>query len=198
MAGQAEGSRLTVTNFHDLLMQLLEDKGQAPAVPEGQAARGHFFREELPDLAFGLVSTLAEEEKYDALVVDEGQDFREEWFLILQEMLRDGEGGEYYIFADPCQAIFNTGTDALASFEVSRHRLTQNLRNSELINDWLGSLVEGGELRCTSRGGFPVGFFPWQRAEPGSGKRVTPPRLPTRLSFSRSSLSRAWRPILFF
>jgi len=57
LAGQAEGGRLTVTNFHDLLMQLLIDKGQAPAVPEGQAARGHFFREELPDLAFGIVST---------------------------------------------------------------------------------------------------------------------------------------------
>jgi len=85
LAGQVEGGRLTVTNFHDLLMQLLAEKGQAPAVPQEQAERGHFFGEELPDLAFSLVSTLAEGEKYDALVVDEGQDFREEWFLILQE-----------------------------------------------------------------------------------------------------------------
>jgi hypothetical protein len=99
------------------------------------------------------------------MVIDEGQDFREEWFMILQGLLKGGEQGEFYIFADPGQTLFNADSDAYASFEVSRHCLTRNLRNTEAINSWLVELLGGSGPVATNRGGTPVGFFPWQSAE---------------------------------
>ncbi len=77
--------------------------------------------------------------------MDEGQDFWEEWFPVLQSLLREGEEGEFYIFADPCQSLFNPeGTDFLASFSVSRHRLTRNLRNTEAINSLTFAIMSAG------------------------------------------------------
>ncbi len=165
LAAELDRGLLKATNFHNLLLVCLIDQGLSIKVPEEAGERNRFFQQELPEQAFNYLADLPEEEKFDALVVDEGQDFREEWFLILQEMLKGGEKGEYYIFADPGQNIFNPKADALASFEVSRHKLTRNLRNTEAINSWLTRLIGGDGLVATNRGGAPIGFFPWQSAE---------------------------------
>jgi superfamily I DNA/RNA helicase len=141
------------------------ERGAGLAVPEEAGARGRFFQVELPERAFNIIAGLPEEEQYDAMVIDEGQDFREEWFMILQGLLKGGEQGEFYIFADPAQTLFNADSDAYASFEVSRHCLTRNLRNTEAINSWLVELLGGSGPVATNRGGTPVGFFPWQSAE---------------------------------
>jgi len=165
LADEIETGLLTATNFHDLLMNILVERGAGLAVPAEQEARGCFFQVELPERAFSLIAELPEEEKYDALVIDEGQDFREEWFMILQGLLKGGELGEFYIFADPGQTLFNADSDAYASFEVSRHCLTRNLRNTEAINNWLIELLGGRGPVVTNRGGTPVGFFPWQSGQ---------------------------------
>ncbi len=164
LADEVNTGQLVATNFHDLLMHLVRERGEQVAVPEEAGERAVFFRDELPELAFQHIADLAEDEKYDALVVDEGQDFREEWFFTLQGLLKGGEQGEFYIFADPAQSLFNTDSDAFATFDVSRHRLTLNLRNTEEINKWLTRLRSGHELKCKHRGGIPVGFFPWENA----------------------------------
>jgi len=165
LADEIETGLLTATNFHDLLMNILVERGAGLSVPEEEKARGRFFQVELPERAFSLIAELPEEEKYDALVIDEGQDFREEWFMILQGLLKGGEQGEFYIFADPGQTLFNADSDAYASFEVSRHCLTRNLRNTEAINNWLIELLGGRGPVATNRGGTPVGFFPWQSGQ---------------------------------
>jgi hypothetical protein len=43
-----------------------------------------------------------------AVVVDEGQDFSQEWLDALQLLLRDPDDGPFYVFADPLQAIRHT------------------------------------------------------------------------------------------
>ena len=51
---------------------------------------------------------LDESEKFDAIVVDEGQDFNELWWASLQGMFKDPNNMEaYYVFFDPNQNIFN-------------------------------------------------------------------------------------------
>ena len=162
---EVASGRLTATNFHDLLVKLLRDKGVDFIIPEDQTRRSKFFWDELHELGFNLIAEMEPEDKYDTLVVDEGQDFRAEWFWVLQGLLREGEKGDFYIFADPYQELFDLGADYLSSFPVSRHRLTRNLRNTEAINSWLSKLIPEAELKCMHRGGFPVGFFPWKSAE---------------------------------
>ena len=44
-------------------------------------------------------------EKYDAIIVDEGQDFREQWWDLVEEALVDKQNGKFWIFHDDNQAI---------------------------------------------------------------------------------------------
>lgn len=49
---------------------------------------------------------LVEKEPYfDAVIVDEGQDFRDEWWTLVEAALKDPQKGIMYIFHDDCQAL---------------------------------------------------------------------------------------------
>ncbi len=148
-----------ITNFHDFLLRTLNEAGHKLKVPENPAEWDTFFSATLPTLAFDHFMSLPETDKCDALLVDEGQDFREEWFHCLESVLT--QTGEFYIFADPHQSVFNRETGFLKTFPVSRHRLTRNLRNSEEINKWLSPFLPENSLKSHHKGGLPVSSFPW-------------------------------------
>ena len=67
---------------------------------------------------------------YDALVVDEGQDFAPEAWEVISMLVADG--GPFYIFYDPDQNIF-TRELALPDFGLPPVRLTVNCRNTRKI-----------------------------------------------------------------
>ena len=121
-----------------------------------------FYTQTLPDLALDYCLNLAESEKYDAVIVDEGQDFRGQWFIILEAMLR--AEGCFYVFADPRQDLFGHSLDSLQGMKVSRHKLTLNLRNAGPICGLLAQLTGErvkGKLDC----GLPVNIFSWPDAQ---------------------------------
>ncbi len=155
---------LSVTNFHDYIFNLVTASGVEVKVPGDQAERIDFFQKELPELAMSIIDKMQDKDKFDALVVDEGQDFREEWYLVLMDLLRCSQSGEFYIFADPSQNLFNVDSNALSSFDVSYHRLTRNLRNTETINSWLAELTGVEPLQCIHKGGEKVSFQVWEDA----------------------------------
>ena len=150
-------------NFQDYLSEALEAAGKGVPVPETQTEKQKFFNEELPGLGFDHFADLPEAEKFDCLLVDEGQDFQEAWFDCLESMVKPG--GEVYVFADPYQAIFNKRLDALNRFPVSKHRLTRNLRNSDTICEWISGLLPGSPLKAIIRGGEPVVNLEWESSE---------------------------------
>lgn len=78
---------LTMTNFHDYLVKLLRTHGVPAVVPASQDEMIAFFQKELPEKAMDIIVELGEEEKFDALVVDEGQDFQDELYLLLLGLL---------------------------------------------------------------------------------------------------------------
>lgn len=53
---------------------------------------------------------ISEKNKYDAILIDEGQDFEKEWFYILKEFLKND--GEFFIMADEKQNIYNKKLDS--------------------------------------------------------------------------------------
>ena len=55
------------------------------------------------NLAFDILADSSE--KYDAIIVDEGQDFRDEWWTIVETALKDIENSTLYIFFDDNQAL---------------------------------------------------------------------------------------------
>jgi len=77
-------------------------------------------------LAFDSISTSVE--KFDSIIVDEGQDFRDSWWLIIEEALSSQEYGILYIFFDDNQALLPNR--ATYPVEISPYSLSKNCRNA--------------------------------------------------------------------
>jgi Domain of unknown function (DUF4145)/AAA domain len=75
--------------------------------------------------------TAAVNSKYDAIIIDEAQDFKEDWWLVVEAAL--GASDFLYLFSDSDQALLPLRT-TFPSVECS-HTLTCNVRNSSEIAD---------------------------------------------------------------
>jgi len=152
---------VTCQNFHDFLLERLECAGKHLQVPEDDAELRKFYDEALPTSGFDYFSDAPAEDKFDSVIVDEGQDFSELWYDCLQAMLRDENDGEFYVFADPNQDLFQGNVDGLRKLPASKQRLTRNLRNTEPISQWIASFVRDGHLYPSMQGGIPVVRKAW-------------------------------------
>jgi ATP:corrinoid adenosyltransferase len=159
MRKQAGDLPITILNFHDYTKDVLKANHQWS--PPNTEDKTQYFQYELAEQGIDYFNNASDDEKFDCILVDEGQDFREEWLLCLEEMLRGD--GELYIFADPNQNIFGTTNDwrILKNYTISTHRLTQNMRNTEKINTWTFPFVEGYPARARIPGGMPVITKSW-------------------------------------
>jgi superfamily I DNA/RNA helicase len=127
---------------------------EIPAV-ESLPQRQTFFDDLLPEALVEALGRLPEE-RFDAIVVDEGQDFRRDWWVALQLGLRDPSDGILYIFYDNNQQIFRHDggiPEGLASFD-----LTENLRNTKCIHHIARAFYTGGTLESVAPEGRPVEF----------------------------------------
>ncbi|RFU21149.1 nuclease-related domain-containing DEAD/DEAH box helicase [Geodermatophilus marinus] len=125
-------------------------------VPEGSDDESRYWEEFLPARMVSLAGALPEAERFDAIVVDEGQDFAASWWDAVLAALRDPATGSLYVFSDEGQRIFarqGGPTVALESFP-----LTENLRNTKQIAGTFSSLAPGMRVRGLS--GVPVRFVP--------------------------------------
>jgi len=152
-----------VSNLHDYFLQTARILDPDLEVPEDNKERSIFFTELIPARAFDYLAELSDEVKFDAVLVDEGQDLKIEWFDCLEAALKR-EGG-FYIFADPAQSIFNHEIEEIKKMPVSKHQLTRNLRNTGTINDWITSYLPGRPMTCAAGSGFPVQLFPYSSPE---------------------------------
>jgi CubicO group peptidase (beta-lactamase class C family) len=76
-------------------------------------------------------SKLPQSEKFDAWVVDEAQDFQNEWWGLLSATLKDSTDGRMAIFGDPEQCVY--GNRGLPEGFFATISLAENLRNSQQI-----------------------------------------------------------------
>jgi hypothetical protein len=133
---------LVVTHYHEFARQLCERAGVAFDPPLVEPAKSRFYDDEVPELllqALNLVST-----RFDAVIVDEGQDFREEWWLTLLEALADREQDFLYVFYDDNQLLY---TDAVSiPIEGEPYLLSENIRNTRQIHRAFLPYYRGIEL----------------------------------------------------
>ena len=123
---EVRGNRLiTAAAFFDFCIELLK-------LPEEQVEKyrsdSRLYRVALPQMLRDHLyrNCLC----YDALVIDEGQDFAPEAWEVISMLV--AEGGPFYIFYDPDQNIF-TRELALPDFGLPPVRLTVNCRNTRKI-----------------------------------------------------------------
>lgn len=88
-------------------------------------------------------------ERFDAIVVDEAQDFSDEYWFGVELQLRDQEGGHFYIFLDENQALYPRQGELPVQGES--FQLTVNCRNTCPIHTagyrfYKGDLIDEPEL----------------------------------------------------
>jgi hypothetical protein len=91
---------------------------------------------------------------YDCLIIDEGQDFEDQWLLIL-DLLQENEGMTY-IFADDNQKIKNISNDSLNNLKQSPYPLNHNLRNTKSIFNSLSPFYNGDTEYCNNPKGHSI------------------------------------------
>ncbi len=90
---------IEVMNFHRIASRLC-NRASIP-LPEDES---HAFDE---DFALGLIEACDRvEERYDAILADEGQDFADSWWDALLCLLRSPDKGLFYVFYDDNQRIY--------------------------------------------------------------------------------------------
>jgi hypothetical protein len=150
------GEGLVIDTYHGLTDDLCRAAGlrlQEMGNPKEQA----FWTETAPEALMQACERLGPEHKFDAIVVDEGQDFHDLWWTSLDSVFRDPSNkGCYYVFYDPKQNLYVEHPSLPG--ELGRpYELHENCRNTVRIAEHCAALV-GYENRY--RDGAPVGDAP--------------------------------------
>lgn len=96
---------------------------------EGPAAA--YYEEHLPRRLAELAARQPVDELFDAIVVDEAQDFADIWWDGLQQCLSDPEEGVLFVFTDEHQTVFDR--EGRAPVTLNPFPLDDNLRNTRSI-----------------------------------------------------------------
>lgn len=82
-------------------------------------------------------------ERFDAIVVDEAQDFRSHWWIALEAALRDVRLSRLHAYFDANQGVYGDLSGELAGFQMAPIALTRNLRNTRTIHAAASRFYEG-------------------------------------------------------
>ncbi len=130
-------SSLKIRHFHGYARELIEDSGIKWNPPEGKRELEEFFINDVPDLmeqAAFIGMEDGEEVQFDALVIDEAQDFHSSWWEVLQcTLLKDEADGILLAFADPVQRLWDWAPENPPVSFGTRFVLKRNCRNSRWI-----------------------------------------------------------------
>jgi hypothetical protein len=144
---------ITVLHFHKLVEQLVRRAGLQWTPPESSASsllRREWWTEGITGLALDSLALLPDA-VFDAVIVDEAQDFHPDWWTVLELLLRDAQQSFFWVFGDDNQRIYPHG-DRVPNIPF-KFQLTENLRNTQRIFTSFRHLVDAD--RTVPRG--PVG-----------------------------------------
>jgi hypothetical protein len=157
--GEVDG--IDVATFHELCVRLAKEAGIE--LPPEQAGPGSpYFEHRLPEALAEAATRLGP--RYDAIAVDEAQDFRAWWWPALLSLQTDPDDGLLYVFADDNQNLYG---GALPVGEEDRvGPIASNLRNTRQIGEFV-SVFYKGEQEPIARGpeGEPVEILGYERED---------------------------------
>ena len=121
-----------------------------------------YWEHELPRQMTELAAALAPGERFDAVVIDEAQDFADAWWEPVLGALVDEETGGIYVFSDEGQRVFDR--QGVPPVPLVPLVLDQNVRNTRQIAETFGPLV-GQRMRLRGGDGPRVRFVPCATAD---------------------------------
>jgi superfamily I DNA/RNA helicase len=147
---RTRNDNITIVNFHSLCREMATEAGlevpPAPAKNAEPAVAETYYWYTLPLLlkeAFELLGS-----KYDAIIVDEAQDFHPDVIGILDDALNP-EDGKLWLFLDESQAVYSQRFVIPDNF--ARYPLVKNCRNTKAIHAEVQSFYRGS-LTLESQG----------------------------------------------
>ena len=129
------GGQITVETFHSCCTRLADAAGLQPRRQKAKCPKNEYFEVVLPSLLAKVVLA-GPDERYDAVVIDEGQDFRPDQLKTLERLVADN--GSFLVFADANQSIYNK-CDLGAELGMQPLLLCDNIRNTRQIFDAMSS-----------------------------------------------------------
>jgi hypothetical protein len=147
-----------IRSFFSLCREVITRAGLQFNVPTDEGKQAQFWEVEAPALFCAAIEQSTEDllPRYDAVIVDEAQDFHQDWWFPLQLLLRDPDHGRLCVFSDPKQAgVYGNGgafPKGLVSFD-----LLENCRNTKQITHYCGNVIDHEVVPFPSS---PVGVTP--------------------------------------
>jgi hypothetical protein len=128
------------------------------------------FSEKAPDLLMDAASIMrtpgsgAEDKLFDAMIVDEAQDFEDTWWISLPELLKDPTDGVFYVFFDDNQRLYTQISNV--PMDQEPFYLAENCRNTQHIHAALTPYARiPEETECNGPEGRPVEIIPAANAK---------------------------------
>jgi len=147
--GLADADGVDVYSFDGLCREVVEEAGIE--LPPEEETQGEYWGR-LRSLFAENIEVAAG--RYGALLVDEAQDFDEDWWLPLQLLLDDPDHSPLYVFFDDNQRIFPVPKNLPVPDKP--YQLTKNCRNTKTINRLVSSFYTGETITVLGPEGPPL------------------------------------------
>lgn len=142
---------LTIASFHEFCGMMAHAANISLPAERGEP----FYDDILPSALERALSDKAQL-RLDAIVVDEGQDFRDNWLYALQLSLNDAENGCFHVFYDDNQRIYGNDCGFIDALPKAKFRLNRNLRNTRSIHRSLLPWCDAQDIISVGPRGEPV------------------------------------------
>jgi len=126
---------IEVMHFHHLVSFLVKRAELEFSPPSAESTNPGevqaWWTETAPTLAFDAINRLPSP-LFTAIVVDEAQDFSDDWWIVLESLLGAEDDSYFWIFGDDNQRIYSNANAGPSGISTS-FKLEKNLRNTQRI-----------------------------------------------------------------
>jgi hypothetical protein len=147
--------RIEVLHFHDWAKSLLG------GLPNPRLFNGNDeYDEVVGDRLLESLNHIPVEQRWDAVLVDEGHTFHPNWFKCCAAALKDSENGDLFIVSDRSQSLYNRQKFSWKSVGIKAQgrvrKLNQNYRNTQEILSAAWELVQSSSVEEDDDEAFPL------------------------------------------
>lgn len=153
LASATGQANITATTFHSLCFTQAHEAGLYAAPVEDTA----WWEEQAPTVL--MEASARNGYPFDAVIIDEGQDFLPEWVEALRMALPDPDAGIFFLFYDPRQALMQPGWELPS--DLDSFPLDWNCRNTLAIAEKVSGIYGDQLLPLGTEGQRPQ----WMRTE---------------------------------
>ena len=148
---------LEIRSYNSLCREYITRNGGSFNVPSNEDEKAQFYGDIAPILLMDALDRVPQSRKFDMIIVDEAQDFHENWWPPVELLLKNPDEGGLYIFRDPRQSGLYGHGNRYPANGMYPVELSVNCRNTKRINQYCGSVIEN---KITSPERMPEGAFP--------------------------------------